>query len=321
MSNWGEPTKSPQGNNNAYPGLQQGGYSGQGAYPAAQPQQQPYGYPGAEGPAAPYPGMQGSPVMGTAASAPGGCTLTREQLDIYLQQSGYGANAAMFGCYFTREAPNAPVYCIACHQPIAFHRSGTLAAAMDERAALLVSEPAPQNLTARTPSNLLQSPHGDVLQDPVWFSNVWFWAWLTVFSLAALIFHLLFFRLEFFIIWWSVSSVLCFVLASVVPKTTIRFSPNAGTNGSRDGGQHRTAEVTEQRILTWCCPVKYTVDVDSLRSVEMRKTSECKNGQIVQEVVATFERNGGAPFAAVLYRGLDAAQELVNWRAYLSGHS
>eukprot|EP00672_Neobodo_designis_P028627 CAMPEP_0174853460 /NCGR_PEP_ID=MMETSP1114-20130205/28566_1 /TAXON_ID=312471 /ORGANISM="Neobodo designis, Strain CCAP 1951/1" /LENGTH=45 /DNA_ID= /DNA_START= /DNA_END= /DNA_ORIENTATION= len=45
MSNWEDPTKPREGNDCAYPGLQEGGF------PSAEP-------------ASPYPGMQGSPVMG-----------------------------------------------------------------------------------------------------------------------------------------------------------------------------------------------------------------------------------------------------------------
>uniref|UniRef100_A0A7S1R606 Uncharacterized protein n=1 Tax=Neobodo designis TaxID=312471 RepID=A0A7S1R606_NEODS len=174
------------------------------------------------------------------------------------------------------------------------------------------------NLTARTPSNLVQSPNGDVAAVPAngsYIVAMCLMFFLTVVQIV--VFQSLgVFEMHKAAIFGPILSMAgCPVIAFRIKKTTIRFSPNAGAGGGpNDGVQQRTAEYSVHRLWNWCCPIKCIIDVDSIRSVESRRT----NRQYLHEVVAILDGS-----AVVLYRGYmdDAAQELVNWRAYLRGHS
>jgi len=56
------------------------------------------------------------------------CSLSRQELDDHLAQSGYGANAAMFRCYF--DAGVMPPRCAVCHRQVGEHQAAAAAQAV-----------------------------------------------------------------------------------------------------------------------------------------------------------------------------------------------
>lgn len=316
MSQWHDPSKPTASDPGGYPGQQDAGAYGSAIQP------QPYG-------GGAYP-QAGGPVMGVAAGGGSGCALTREQLDAYLQQCGYGANAAMFSCYFTREGPNAPPLCIACGQPSGAHRSSFQAGsqlphghgtAVDMLGAALIATAHGAGFEASTPSNLVSTPSADVATVPPSRGLIMaacIMGFIAVVQLIAFVAIGFAARVPFVLIGPAILLFLTALFLLMAKKTTIRFDKPSTSFG---GGRGRSAHITQQSAVNWCCPSTFTVDVASMTNVRSHQTNTRINRQYLYEVQCDVAApNGaGANRTIVLYRGymLDTARESVNWRAYL----
>lgn len=88
------------------------------------------------------------------------CSMSREHLDGYLAQSGYGANAAIFNCYFCRDPATSAPLCVTCRRTIGEHGSAAVPV-------VATAVPTPtQSVTVVTVTEVPPIPYGLTVGDP-----------------------------------------------------------------------------------------------------------------------------------------------------------
>lgn len=301
--------------NNGYPGIesqQQYGYPNQ-----QQPymQQQPYG--GNNN--GMYGGQQGYPAMGTAV----GCPLTREQLDMYFQGSGYGQNALAFNAYFVPGTAGNPI-CKTCQRSLAAHAPSAQTAAAYQNAAIgqaMMAQMAYGGVglgagllaggaafAPRQPMNIVNGPQGDVATVAAHrgvLIAVCIMIFVGVFQMIIFSSVGMFKMAPYAIIGPVVVIGVAICLCFGAVTTTILFERNS-----------RNVVITRRRYLLFCCPTVQHTTTSNFGPVQLMATNVRVNRQVYFNVMTVVQGVG----EVVLYRGpyFQAQQEFVNWTQYMA---
>lgn len=289
----------------AYPGGPSPNY-GSGYVP------QPSTYlPGAYPPPLPGPAYP----EGLAIGSPQACQHTREELNEHLQESQYGANYAIFSCYFIRDSPNGPPLCSTCRMPIGNHEAGSGGGTVligTNGSAIVV----PDNVATGPPSGLITNAEYDTIE-----TKPHFMLFIVVFGFIAIgTIQLIAFAGSGL---WRLNPgfmaipvfVICVGIASLmlIKWTTIRFYKDGHGPASR-------VEVETWRVLTLCC---HDVQVATIRDVRGLgiETITYRNRPPIS-TIRVHVNNDVVP----LYAGslMDASVELGRWQNYFRdnfGHS
>jgi uncharacterized membrane protein (DUF485 family) len=265
----------------------------------------------------------------TAASAP--CGFTREELDNHLRGCEYGANEAMYGCYFIRETTFGAPLCIVCRQPISAHAAAPepiIGAPVDGPPP--VSTPFPFTFPTggafgahplfgigiatlgvpRLPKHLKVGEDYDKLHLP---AMAVLWAVGVLLMVVAAIILIAFIasglvkRVPWVVITPSILIAVGLLLICLTHSTTVVIEKHRGNRGK--------IQVTRRMLLCCCCPLRTESTVGDLGDVTIRGTGVRINRVPVMEVVAVSRTSD---VEVPLFRGYneEALQEMINWQAY-----